>query len=81
MRDGGSFGMDKALQNVQARTRMVLGYFLAAVELEKENAKDGYLLVLGSSNLDEALRGYFTKYDSSSSDVNPIGSFSKVRLR
>ena len=39
------------------------------------------MLVLGSSNLDESLRGYFTKYDCSSSDINPIGSFSKYRLR
>jgi NAD+ synthase (glutamine-hydrolysing) len=27
------------------------------------------------------LRGYFTKYDCSAADVNPIGSFSKIRLR
>jgi len=39
------------------------------------------LLVLGSSNLDEALRGYFTKYDCSSADYNPIASFSKNRLK
>lgn len=31
--------------------------------------------------MDESLRGYFTKYDCSSSDINPIGSFSKYRLR
>lgn len=42
---------------------------------------DGFLLVLGSSNLDESLRGYFTKYDCSSADINPIGSFSKLRLK
>lgn len=59
---------------------MVLTYFLAALELEKENL-DGFLLVLGSSNLDESLRGYFTKYDCSSADINPIGSFSKYRLK
>ena len=39
--------------------------------------KDGFLLVLGSSNLDEGLRGYFTKYDCSSADINPIGSINK----
>ena len=38
-------------------------------------------MVLGSSNLDESLRGYFTKYDCSSADINPIGSFSKIRLK
>lgn len=59
---------------------MVLTYFLATLELEKENL-DGFLLVLGSSNLDESLRGYFTKYDCSSADINPIGSFSKYRLK
>jgi NAD+ synthase (glutamine-hydrolysing) len=59
---------------------MVLTYFLASLELEKRNL-GGFLLVLGSSNLDEILRGYYTKYDNSSSDVNPIGSFSKYRLR
>lgn len=31
--------------------------------------------------MDESLRGYFTKYDCSSSDINPIGSFSKYRLK
>lgn len=41
----------------------------------------GFFLVLGSANLDESLRGYFTKYDCSSGDLNPIGSVSKVDLR
>ncbi len=59
---------------------MVLTYFLASIELERDNA-EGFLLVLGSSNLDESLRGYFTKYDCSSADINPIGSFSKFRLK
>ncbi len=36
------------------------------------------LIILGSSNVDEALRGYFTKYDCSAADINPIGSVSKV---
>ena len=34
-------------------------------------------MVLGSANLDECLRGYFTKYDCSSADLNPIGGISK----
>ena len=78
--EGGSQRMDLALQNIQARTRMVLSYFLASLELEIRNIS-GFLLVLGSVNLDETLRGYYTKYDCSASDVNPIGSFSKYRLR
>lgn len=59
---------------------MVLAYFLAQMELEKAQ-QPGFLLVLGSSNLDESLRGYFTKYDCSSADYNPIGSFSKGRIK
>ena len=35
--------------------------------------RSGFLLVLGSANVDEGLRGYLTKYDCSSADVNPIG--------
>ena len=27
------------------------------------------------------MRGYYTKYDCSSADLNPIGSFSKLRLK
>lgn len=27
------------------------------------------------------MRGYCTKYDCSSADINPIGSFSKLRLK
>ena len=79
-RDGGSIRTDLALQNLQARTRMVLTYMYSTLMCEAAK-KDGFLLVLGSSNLDESLRGYFTKYDCSSGDYNPIGSFSKVRLR
>ncbi|TDG39003.1 hypothetical protein AWZ03_014575 [Drosophila navojoa] len=40
----------------------------------------GGLLVLGSSNVDESLRGYLTKYDCSSADINPIGGISKTDL-
>lgn len=35
------------------------------------------LLVLGSSNMDEILYGYYTKYDASAADINPIGSLPK----
>lgn len=43
--------------------------------------RPGGLLVLGSGNVDEALRGYFTKYDCSSADVNPIGGVTKNDLK
>lgn len=59
---------------------MLLSYMLAQTEFEVSK-REGFLLVLGSSNVDESLRGYFTKYDCSSADINPIASFSKIRLR
>lgn len=40
------------------------------------NNQPGSLLVLGSANVDESLRGYLTKYDCSSADINPIGGVS-----
>ena len=39
------------------------------------------MLVLGSANVAESLRGYFTKYDCSSADINPIGSIDKADLK
>ena len=63
---------DLALQNIQARIRMVFAYLCAQL-YPWLRGKRGFLLVLGSSNVDEALRGYMTKYDCSSADLNPIG--------
>ncbi|XP_065319393.1 glutamine-dependent NAD(+) synthetase-like isoform X2 [Gordionus sp. m RMFG-2023] len=71
---------DIALQNVQARMRMVLSYFFAQL-IRWAQHKPGSLLVLGSSNVDECLRGYMTKYDCSSADINPIGGISKLDLK
>jgi NAD+ synthase (glutamine-hydrolysing) len=45
------------------------------------SANRGNLLVLGTANVDEALRGYLTKYDCSSADINPIGGISKTDLK
>jgi NAD+ synthase (glutamine-hydrolysing) len=59
---------------------MVLSYFIAQLALEKHK-REGYLLKLASLHLDYLLRGYFTKYDCSSADINPIGSFSNKRIR
>ncbi|GAB6030278.1 Glutamine-dependent NAD(+) synthetase [Chamberlinius hualienensis] len=78
--NGGSYRENLALQNIQARLRMVLAYFFAQL-LMWVNGKPGGLLVLGSSNVDESLRGYFTKYDCSSADVNPIGGICKTDLK
>ncbi|XP_053659653.1 glutamine-dependent NAD(+) synthetase [Anopheles marshallii] len=77
---GGCPRQNLALQNIQARTRMVLSYLFAQLMLWVK-LRPGGLLVLGSANVDEALRGYMTKYDCSSADINPIGGISKVDLR
>ncbi|KAL0372927.1 UNVERIFIED_CONTAM: Glutamine-dependent NAD(+) synthetase [Sesamum calycinum] len=78
--DGGSNIENLGLQNIQARMRMVLAFMLASL-LPWVHSKPGFYLVLGSSNVDEGLRGYLTKYDCSSADINPIGSISKQDLR
>lgn len=77
---GGSNAENLALQNIQARIRMVLAYLFAQL-LPWARGKLGGLLVLGSANVDESLRGYYTKYDCSSADVNPIGGISKTDLK
>ncbi|KAL6701431.1 glutamine-dependent NAD(+) synthetase [Trichoderma pleuroticola] len=66
--EGGSGVENLMLQIIQARTRMVL-------------AGGGGLLVPGSANVGEALRGYMTKYDCASADINPIGSIDKAALK
>ncbi|KAE8647836.1 glutamine-dependent NAD(+) synthetase isoform X2 [Cucumis sativus] len=78
--DGGSNIENLGLQNIQARIRMVLAFMFASL-LPWVHSKPGFYLVLGSSNVDEGLRGYLTKYDCSSADINPIGSISKMDLR
>uniref|UniRef100_A0A8B9TVQ9 Glutamine-dependent NAD(+) synthetase n=1 Tax=Anas platyrhynchos TaxID=8839 RepID=A0A8B9TVQ9_ANAPL len=77
---GGSSRENLALQNVQARVRMVLSYLFAQLTLWTRGMPGG-LLVLGSANVDESLRGYLTKYDCSSADINPIGGISKTDLK
>ena len=126
---GGTATEDLALQNIQARLRMVVAYLLAQLtpwvrgmgggstnsniissssttgsssssssssssttgsssssSSSSSSTKfipqrRGFLLVLGSANVDESLRGYMTKYDCSSADLNPIGSISKGDLK
>lgn len=51
---------------------MVLAFFLAQL-MPWVRGRQGFLLVLGTANVDECLRGYLTKYDCSSADLNPIG--------
>ncbi|KAI6013939.1 hypothetical protein BKA83DRAFT_682556 [Pisolithus microcarpus] len=77
---GGTGAENLALQNIQARLRMVLSYLFAQL-LPWVRGRQGGLLVLGSANVDESLRGYLTKYDCSSADINPIGGISKTDLK
>ena len=68
------------LWNIQARLRMVMTYLCAQL-FPWCRGRSGFLLVLGSGNVDEALRGYMTKYDCSSTDINPIRGICKKDLR
>ena len=77
---GGTQSEDLALQNIQARLRMITAYLFAQL-LPWVRGRKGFLLVLGSANVDEGLRGYMTKYDCSSADLNPIGAISKGDLK
>uniref|UniRef100_A0A7S2GF13 Glutamine-dependent NAD(+) synthetase n=2 Tax=Octactis speculum TaxID=3111310 RepID=A0A7S2GF13_9STRA len=83
--EGGHWTENIALQNIQARSRMVMSYFLAQLMPWATDGDDtsaiGQLLVLGSANVDEALRGYYTKYDCSAADINPIGGINKGDLK
>ncbi|POS81283.1 glutamine-dependent NAD(+) synthetase [Diaporthe helianthi] len=78
--EGGSAAENLARQNIQARNRLVVAYELAQLSTTARNTprKGGALLVLGSGNVDENLRGYYTKYDASSADIAPLGSISKT---
>ncbi|KAI9829254.1 MAG: hypothetical protein M1819_006434 [Sarea resinae] len=81
---GGTKASNLALQNIQARLRMVNAYTLAQLLPQIRGRREGApgsLLVLGSANVDESLRGYLTKYDCSSADINPIGGISKTDLK
>lgn len=77
---GGTKTEDLSLQNLQARLRMVIAYLCGQL-FPWVRGKPGFLLVLGSANVDEALRGYMTKYDCSSADLNPIGGICKNDLK
>ncbi|KAJ4307750.1 hypothetical protein N0V84_012521, partial [Fusarium piperis] len=62
--EGGSEAENLMLQNIQARTRMV-------VRQPPWSKTSSFV----------PLRGYMTKYDCSSADINPIGSIDKAALR
>ena len=77
---GGCRAENLALQNIQARARMVYAYLFAQLG-PWAAGREGSYLVLGSANVDECLFGYLTKYDCSSADINPIGGINKIDLR
>uniref|UniRef100_A0A093VFF4 Glutamine-dependent NAD(+) synthetase n=1 Tax=Talaromyces marneffei PM1 TaxID=1077442 RepID=A0A093VFF4_TALMA len=80
--EGGSQAENLMLQNIQARSRMVTAYeFAQILPTTRGRPGGGGLLVLGSANVGESLRGYLTKYDCSSADINPIGSIDKADLK
>jgi len=88
---------DIPFQNIQARLRMLNTYLLAQTipNVQFKNSETlietnkgirgktihTFLLVLGSSNMDEILVGYYTKYDASAADINPIGSLPKTYIK
>lgn len=59
---------------------MVVSYLMAQLAPWTKD-QSGFLLVLGTSNIAESLRGYMTKYDCSSADINPIGGINKSDLK
>jgi NAD+ synthase (glutamine-hydrolysing) len=59
--EGGSQAENLTLQNIQARSRMVTAYeFAQILPTTRKRAGGGSLLVLGSANVGESLRGYLT---------------------
>ena len=59
---------------------MVVSFFMAQL-VPWTNGEQGFLLVLGASNIAESLYGYLTKYDCSAADINPIGGINKSDLK
>ena len=59
---------------------MVVSFLMAQLVPWTQGNK-GFLLVLGTSNIAEGLRGYLTKYDCSSADINPIGGINKTDIK
>ncbi|MCL2587702.1 MAG: NAD(+) synthase [Firmicutes bacterium] len=58
--------------NIRPRIRMTVLYALA-----QEMGR----FVIGTSNLDERLLGYFTKHGDGASDFNPLGDITKEEIR
>ncbi|KAL7676236.1 hypothetical protein ACOME3_002492 [Neoechinorhynchus agilis] len=78
--DGGSKQQDQALQNVQARLRMEMPMktLLCALVQGKWRSENENFSCCARRR---TLIGYFTKYDCSSADINPIGGINKTQVR
>jgi NAD+ synthase (glutamine-hydrolysing) len=85
--EGGSYSEDIALQNMQARSRMVTTYSKSQMLDTRKIIEDytisvqGWTAVFAAGNVCELLIGYMTKYDCSSGDFNPIGGINKEFIK
>lgn len=77
---GGSIREDLALQSVQARSRLVVSYLAAQVIPVKFHLRS-FLIVMATGNCSEVVRGYYSRYDNSSGDVNVMGSLVKRHIK
>jgi NAD+ synthase (glutamine-hydrolysing) len=55
---------------------MISSYFISQT-LQAKQIQNKFLLVIGTGNCSEINRGYFSKYDNSSGDINLIGDLCK----
>ncbi|KAG1818663.1 uncharacterized protein BJ212DRAFT_1346740 [Suillus subaureus] len=80
---GGSGVKNLALQNIQARLRMLLAHLFTQL-LPWVRGRQGALLALGSANVDERYpisKEMPTELTLIPADINPIGSISKTDLK
>jgi NAD+ synthase (glutamine-hydrolysing) len=77
---GGTKVSNLALQNIQARTRMINAYALAQLLPQirgRREGASGSLLVLGSANISESLRGcMFAQFSACVFNVSTVPQFS-----
>lgn len=57
---------------------LLLGTTQSLVQFNNWTPMISLIALPGSANVDEALRGYYTKYDCSAADINPIGGDSAL---
>ena len=72
----GIIAFSLADENIQARLRMLITYLVAQIIMSIKE-QNSFKLTVGCSNSDEVLIGYYTKYDASAADLNPIGTLPK----